>query len=73
MGVEIRLRGTAIPCIAQQKIRAGLAVRLVAAANSPRILGGTADPDPRLQDGIYNVLQGADLPAAAADAAGSSV
>jgi len=62
MGVEIRLRGTAIPCIAQADIKAGLAVKLGAASNSPRILGGTADPDPRLQGGIYNVLQGASLP-----------
>ncbi len=64
MGVEIRLRGTAIPCIACEDIRAGLAVRLVAATSTvyPAILGGTADADPRLQGGIYNVLQGAILP-----------
>jgi|GEM_PF-2962714 hypothetical protein len=68
MGVEIRLRGTAIPCIAQESIKAGLAVKLGAASNSPRILGGNADPDPALQDGIYNVLQGASLPTSDDDA-----
>lgn len=62
MGVEIRLRGIAIACIAQEDIRAGLAVKLGAASNSPRILAGSPDPDPRLQGGIYNVLQGASLP-----------
>ncbi|MFA7101447.1 MAG: hypothetical protein WC196_06965 [Bacilli bacterium] len=68
MGVEIRLRGTAIPCIAQEDIKAGLAVKLGAASNSPRILGGNADPDPALQGGIYNVLQGASLPTSDDDA-----
>jgi len=70
MGVEIRLRGTAIPCIAQQAIQAGLAVKLVPAISPtyPAVLGGTADPDPRLQGGIYNVLQGAVLPIADDDA-----
>lgn len=62
MGVEIRLRGTAIPCIAQSDIRAGLAVKIVPATNAPRVLAGSPDPDPRLQGGIYNVLQGASLP-----------
>ncbi len=63
MGVEIRIQGTAIPCIAQEDIKAGLAVKLVAADNGyPAVLGGNADPDPRLQGGIYNVLQGAILP-----------
>ena len=62
MGVEIRLRGTAIPCIAQEDIKAGLAVKLGAAANAPQILSGNADPDPNLQGGIYNVQQGASLP-----------
>jgi len=68
MGVEIRLRGTAIPCIAQEDIVAGRAVKLGEASNNPRILGGTATPDPRLQDGIYNVLQGASLPTGDDDA-----
>jgi hypothetical protein len=68
MGVEIRLRGTAIACIAQSDIQAGLAVKLGAARNAPRILAGSPDPDPRLQGGIYNVLQGASLPAADDDA-----
>ena len=63
MGVEIRLRGIAIPCIAEEDIKAGLAVQLIASTLSPRILGGTADADPRLQGGIYNVLQGAKKPA----------
>jgi len=62
MGVEIKLQGTAIPCIAAQDIQAGRAVKLVASVLAPAILGGTADPDPRLQGGIYNVLQGADYP-----------
>ena len=68
MGVEIRLRGTAIACIAQEDIQAGLAVKLGAASNAPQILGGSADPDPRLQGGIYNVLQGATKPVADEDA-----
>jgi hypothetical protein len=62
MGVEIRLRGTAIACIAQEAITAGLAVKLVAAGNSPRVLAGNPDQDPRLQGGIFSVLQGAQLP-----------
>jgi len=69
MGVEIRLRGTAIGCIAQEAIKAGLAVKLVPATNAPRVLGGTADVDPRLQGGIYNVLQGAALPTASGELA----
>jgi hypothetical protein len=60
--MEIRLRGTALACIAQEDIKAGLAVKIVEAANSPRILNGNPDPDPRLQGGIYNILQGAQLP-----------
>ncbi len=64
MGVEIRLRGTAIPCIAEQAIKAGLAVKLVPSTLAPKILGGNADPDPRLQGYYYNVLQGANLPTA---------
>jgi len=67
MGVEIRLRGTAIACIAQEDIKAGLAVKLGAASNAPRILAGSPDPDPRLQGGIYNVLQGASKVSAAND------
>lgn len=62
MGVEIRLRGTAIPCIAQEDIVAGLAVKLGAASNSPQVLSGNPDADPRLQGGIFNVQQGASLP-----------
>jgi len=63
MGVEIRLRGTAIPCIAQEDIKAGLAVKLGAASNAPRTLDERdAIPDPNLQGGIFNVLQGASLP-----------
>jgi len=62
MGVEIRLRGTAIPCIAQQDITAGLAVKLGAASNSPKVLLGNPDTDPRLQGGIFSVTQGASLP-----------
>jgi len=73
MGVEIRLRGTAIACIANQDIQAGLAVKLVPATNTPRILAGSPDPDPRLQGGIYNVLQGAALPTVAEDAAAKYV
>jgi len=73
MGVEIRLRGTAIACIANQDIQAGLAVKLVPATNTPRILAGSPDPDPRLQGGIYNVLQGAQLPTVAEDAAAKYV
>ena len=73
MGVEIRLRGTAIPCIANEDIQAGLAVKLVPATNTPRILAGSPDPDPRLQGGIYNVLQGASLPIADEDAAAKYV
>ena len=73
MGVEIRLRGTAIACIAQEDIQAGLAVKLVPATNTPRILAGSPDPDPRLQGGIYNVLQGASLPIADEDAAAKYV
>lgn len=69
MGVEIRIQGTAIPCIAQQDIKAGLAVKLVQAVNAyPAVLAGNADPDPRLQGGIYNVLQGATLPTSDNDA-----
>jgi len=68
MGVEIRLRGTAIACIAQEDIQAGLAVKLGAASNAPRVLAGNADPDPRLQGGIYNVLQGASKPTSDDDA-----
>ena len=68
MGVEIRLRGTAIACIAEEDIQAGLAVRLGPSVLAPRVLGGTADPDPRLQGGIYNVLQGATKPVADEDA-----
>lgn len=62
MGVEIRIRGTAIPCIANEDIQAGLAIELVAAINAPKVLGGNADPDPNMQGGIYNVVQGAMLP-----------
>ena len=62
MGVEIRLQGTAIPCIAETDIKAGLAVKLVASVNAPAVLSGSADPDPAFRDGIYNILQGADLP-----------
>jgi len=69
MGVEIRLRGTAIGCIAQESIKAGLAVQLVPATNAPRILAGSPDPDPRLQDGIYNTLQGAQKPTGAGELA----
>lgn len=69
MGVEIRIQGVAVPAIAQQDIKAGLAVKLVAATNAyPAVLAGNADPDPRLQGGIYNVLQGALLPTADNDA-----
>ncbi len=64
MGVEIRIQGTAIPCIANEDIQAGLAVLLVAAINAPKVLGGNADPDPNMQGGIYNVVQGAMLPLA---------
>ena len=64
MGVEIRIQGTAIPCIANEDIQAGLAVQLVAAINAPKVLGGNADPDPNMQGGIYNVVQGAMLPLA---------
>jgi len=75
MGVEIRLRGIAIPCIAQQDITAGLAVILGPATSTapPRILSGNPDPDPRLQGGIYNVLQGADLPGSDNEADGIGV
>lgn len=73
MGVEIRLRGTAIPCIAQEAIQAGLAVIIGAAANAPRVLAGSPDPDPRLQGGIYNVLQGASLPTTDDDASAKYV
>ena len=68
MGVEIRLRGTAIPCIAQGDIQAGRAVILGAAANAPRVLAGSPDPDPNLQGGIYNVLQCASAPTGDDDA-----
>lgn len=73
MGIEIRLRGTAIACIANQDIQAGLAVKLVPATNTPRILAGSPDPDPRLQGGIYNVLQGASLPSVDNDTAAKYV
>jgi len=61
MGVEIRIQGTALPCIAQQDIKAGLAVKLYS-AQAVKVLAGNADPDPHLQGGIYNVIQGAVLP-----------
>ncbi len=62
MGLEIRLRGTALPCVAQRDIQAGRAVKIVPAANAPKVLGGDSSPDPRMQDGIYNVVQGATYP-----------
>jgi hypothetical protein len=62
MGVEIRLRGTALPCIAQEDIRAGLAVKLVAAVNAPRSYGGAVYPDPNLQGSTYELKVGAALP-----------
>jgi len=62
MGLEIRLQGTAIPCIAQENIQAGRAVKIVAATNAPRIQAGEADVDPRFQNSIYNILQGAQYP-----------
>lgn len=46
--MEIKLQGTAIPCVAQQDIKAGLAVKLVPAT-------GKSSPD---------VVQGAQLPTA---------
>lgn len=60
MGVEIRIQGLAIPCIAQEDIKAGLAVVLTS-ASANAILGGDADVDPGMQGGIYNVKQGAVL------------
>ena len=62
MGVEIRLQGTAIPCIAQEDIKAGLAVEIVPATNAPATLAGDPFPDPSLQGGQFAVLQGAALP-----------
>ncbi len=48
--MEIRLQGTAIPCVAQQDIVAGLAIKLV-----PDTTTSATSPD---------VVQGADLPGA---------
>lgn len=68
MGVEIRLQGTAIACIAQENIQAGRAVKLVAASNSPRIKAGDSLPDPHLQGKQFSVLQGAQYPTSDNDA-----
>ncbi len=65
MGVELRLKGVALPCIAQEAIRAGLAVKLTPAVTpASAILSGTADPDPHFQGSNYNIVQGAVLPMA---------
>lgn len=55
--MEIKLRGTAIPCVAQSDIKAGLAVKLTAAS-------GKSNPD---------VVVGAALPTADDDAAAKYV
>jgi hypothetical protein len=61
--MEIRLQGTALPCVAREDILAGLAVKIVPAL-STSVLGGSAGPDPRMQNSLFYVVQGAVLPGA---------